>query len=104
MMEPSKIDHNVGIVAIEQLDPRTLGIKWSDDRESKLDVVALRRKCPCAACIDEWSRKPLLKDQDVPEDVRPTVIESVGRYGVSIHFTDGHKTGIYTYKMLRELN
>ena len=88
---------------IWQQDARTLGIVWTDDRNTLFDVVELRRRCPCAACIDEWTREQRLKTQDVNDDVRPVRIESVGRYALTIRFNDGHSTGIYTFKTLREL-
>ena len=63
----------------------------------------LRKKCPCAFCVDEWVEKPILKEEDVKDDVRPVSIDSVGRYAMSIKFSDGHSTGIYTFKYLRGL-
>ena len=38
---------------IAQVDERTLGVLWTDGRKDKIDVVELRRRCPCAVCIDE---------------------------------------------------
>ena len=94
---------NIRVKDITQLDPKTLGILWTDGKKSALDVVLLRRKCPCAACIDEWSHEPRLKPEDVKDTGRPVKIESVGLYALTIHFNDGHRTGIYTFKYLREL-
>lgn len=88
---------------IEQYDAKTLKIKWTDDREQFFDVVDLRRKCPCASCIDEWSHEPILKADQVDPNVRPLRVDSVGSYALSIHFTDGHRTGIYTFPFLRSL-
>ena len=87
---------------IQQKDERTLWIQWSDNREQQWDVVNLRRSCPCAVCIDEWTGKKTLKDDDVSDTVRPVSIKSVGRYALSIEFSDGHKTGIYTFEKLQE--
>ncbi len=89
---------------IWQANKRTLGIKWSDDKKSLYDVVSLRRKCPCAECIDEMTGERRLKDQDVSDHVRPLKIDSVGNYALKISFNDGHKTGIYTFDKLREIH
>ncbi len=94
---------NLAIKDIAQIDHRTLGIIWSDEKVSRYDVVNLRRKCPCASCIDEWTRENKLKPEDIKDDVRPMQVQSVGRYALNIKFSDGHSTGIYTYKMLRDL-
>lgn len=95
---------NIRVKDIAQLDPRTLGITWTDGRRDTLDVVLLRRKCPCAMCIDEWTREERLKPSDIPDTVRPVRIDSVGAYALKIEFSDGHSTGIYTFPMLRSLN
>lgn len=94
---------NSRIKKISQLDSRSLAITWSDNTNNTFDVVELRRKCPCASCIDEWTREQLLKPEHVPESVRPITVESVGRYALNIKFNDGHGTGIYTFAMLRNL-
>jgi DUF971 family protein len=93
----------IGIKEIWQADERTLGITWTDQKESKYDVVELRRQCPCALCNDEMTGKKILKPQDVATTVRPTTIDSVGRYGMSIKFDDGHGTGIYSFDLLRKV-
>ena len=88
---------------IMQLGDRQLGITWTDGRSDRFDVVALRRACPCAVCIDEMTRAQRLKAEDVAETVRPRKITSVGAYALKVDFSDGHGTGIYTFKMLRDL-
>jgi ATP-binding protein involved in chromosome partitioning len=37
----------------------------------------------------------------VPMDVRPVAIDLVGAYGLRVHWSDGHATGIYTFQALR---
>ena len=94
---------NVGITKIEQLGDRKLEIGWSDGVTSVFDVVTLRRNCPCALCVDEWTQKRTLKPQDISENIRPKTIESVGRYALKVNFSDSHSTGIFTYELLRRL-
>jgi DUF971 family protein len=93
---------NIRVRDIQQLNERTLGITWTDNRTDTFDVVELRRRCPCAMCIDEWTHLPKLKEADVADSLRPLKIESVGQYALSIKFNDGHSTGIYTFQMLRK--
>lgn len=93
-----------GIQRIEQKDDRTLFIAWTDGRQQDIDVVALRRVCPCAGCKDEWTHKPLISPASIPETVRPIFIESVGRYALKVGFSDGHSTGIYSFDTLRGLS
>ena len=89
--------------AIRQHDARTLGITWADGHESRLDVRELRLACGCAVCVDEWTGEERLDRGSVPEDVHPIRIEPVGRYAIQIEWSDGHGSGIYPFKRLREL-
>jgi len=88
---------------IAQSGPRTLTIRWADGAETAYDVRELRLACGCAQCVDEWSGEGRLDSSAVPEDVHPVRIESVGRYAIQIRWSDGHETGIYPFRRLREL-
>ena len=88
---------------IAQSGPRTLLIRWADGGESRLEVRGLRLACACAECVDEWSGRGRLDPDAVPDDVHPHKIAPVGRYALQIHWSDGHDTGIYPFRRLREL-
>jgi ATP-binding protein involved in chromosome partitioning len=88
---------------IRQSGPRQLAIRWADGRESVYDVRELRLACACASCVDEWSGAGRLDPASVPEDVRPVSIRPVGRYAIQIDWSDGHTSGIYPFRRLREL-
>ena len=44
-----------------------------------------------------------LRDESVPQDVRAARITPVGRYAITILWSDGHDTGIYSFETLRRL-
>ncbi len=90
-------------IRIQQKGPRHLGIVWADGVESSLEVRALRLACACAECVDEWSGEARLDPGAVPEDVHPLRLQVVGRYAIQIAWSDGHSSGIYPYRRLREL-
>jgi DUF971 family protein len=90
--------------AIRQEGPRALGITWGDGRHSVYDVRDLRLACGCAHCVDEWTGEQRLDPAGVPQDVRPTRIEPVGRYAIQIYWSDGHESGIYPFERLRNLS
>ena len=94
----------VAVKEIYQIDEVTLGITWTDNNESKLNVIELRKKCPCASCVDEQTGQRILKPESVSPQTRPLEINSVGRYACVISFDDGHNTGIYSFKYLRKLS
>ncbi len=81
----------------------TLAVRWNDGTESRFPVRELRCACPCAACVNEWTGEKMLDDAKVSKDVKPARIFAVGRYAMGIHWSDGHKTGIYSYDYLKKL-
>jgi ATP-binding protein involved in chromosome partitioning len=88
-------------VAIWQADDDLLGIRWADGLTSFHGAYALRMACPCAACVEEWTRRKSATLDDVPRDVRPTNVRSVGRYALQPTWSDGHRTGIFSFAELR---
>ena len=89
---------------IRQVGPSELSITWQDGRESVYAVRDLRLACGCAVCVDEWSGEEKLDPASIPEDVRPVRMQPVGRYALQIQWSDGHDTGIYPFRRLRELD
>ncbi len=84
-------------------EPDAVVIVWEEPGHvGRFEARALRLACPCALCVDELTNRPLLDPANVPMDVSPTTLELVGAYGLKIRWSDGHGTGIYTFRMLRE--
>jgi DUF971 family protein len=78
-------------------------VTWSDGHVSDFPNRYLRQKCQCAACVDEWTREPLLDPDSIPADVYAQEIQVVGSYAIQPVWTDGHTTGIFSFKLLRDL-
>jgi DUF971 family protein len=79
-------------------------IRWNDGSDSEYAFRFLRSSCPCAACVNEWTGEKMLDDSRIPKDIRPARLVSVGRYAMAIHWSDGHKTGIYSYDYLKKID
>lgn len=84
-----------------------LDVTWGDGRKSSLPLRYLRKHCPCAGCKGEKDLLgrtilPILKTTYDGEIVA-TGGEPVGNYAIRIDFSDGHNSGIFTWKYLREL-
>jgi len=85
-------------------------IVWRDGHASRYNIAALRKACPCATCTDAHgtgSAPTAIVDSPLPM-FKPTgatleAVEPVGRYALNFIFSDGHKTGIYTWEYLRSL-
>lgn len=94
MIEPRQI--------IEESDS-VISINWSDETETKYDAANLRRACPCAGCVNEWTGEKILKTEKVADDLSFSSISIVGRYALNFHFSDGHDTGIFSFQYLLNL-
>lgn len=88
---------------IKQEDDSTLRITWADDKECRFGAADLRRACPCAQCVNEWTGERVLKPGAVSEETEIRDLNIVGRYALNFRWSDGHETGIYSFRYLREL-
>ncbi|MHB8418157.1 MAG: DUF971 domain-containing protein [Myxococcales bacterium] len=80
-----------------------LVVSWDDSVRTELSFRELRLSCPCAGCVEEWSGKRTVDPAAIPEGIHPLSIEPVGNYALSITWSDGHSTGIYSWSTLRAL-
>ncbi|WP_298976868.1 P-loop NTPase [uncultured Roseobacter sp.] len=90
------------LVALDH-DAAGLILGWADGTEQRLADRDLRLACQCAQCRDEMTSVRLLDPESVPLDLQLTRIWSVGNYALGMAFSDGHATGIYTFKALRTM-
>ena len=81
----------------------SLSMVWDDGHRSRHGYRALRLLCPCALCLDEWSGERRLDAATIPEDIHPKEVGRVGAYALRFTWSDGHLTGIYTFKFLRQI-
>lgn len=93
-IEPREIKHE---------DDSTVRITWGDDRECRYRAAELRRCCPCAQCVNEWTGERVLKPETISEEIEIKEMSIVGRYALNFRWNDGHETGIYSFRYLREL-
>ncbi len=87
---------------IKLVDGSYINILWEDGVEESISLKELRKRCPCATCLSERGKQgkyyiPLFAENQV----RVKSINQVGNYAIQIRWQDGHDTGIYEYKFLR---
>jgi DUF971 family protein len=88
--------------AIDVTPQNAIRILWPGNVEVTIPAFALRDACPCAGCVDEGTGEKLLDPVTIPADIRPLEIHPVGSYAIQIQWSDGHNTGLYTWKTLRD--
>ncbi|MBI4342485.1 MAG: DUF971 domain-containing protein [Candidatus Omnitrophica bacterium] len=105
-------------IEIGRANEHDVKIRWQDGHESVYPARALRLACPCAGCappppagqaaisaVKPAETGPVVRagGGGVAETVHPVRIDLVGRYAISIQWSDGHNTGIYTFERLRTM-
>lgn len=86
------------------LSKSTLKLVWSDNKMFELNLLKIRKMCPCATCLAEREKQsksyiPIFsKSQTSVKN-----ISQVGNYAINISWNDGHNTGIYEFPFLRRL-
>ncbi len=90
-----------------KLGEQQLEIYWRDGGVSAFSLPLLRRHCPCASCRAErrnQSSNPLNVLKSDPDSVCALAAKLVGSYAIRFDFSDGHNTGIFDFRYLRELD
>ena len=100
-----------------------LTVRWRDGAESVYPLDFLRAHCPCAACRERRRKAAESPAKVAKVGKRPagplslTVLpagagdgpltarsaELVGNYALRLDWSDGHASGIYSFKLLRDL-
>lgn len=82
----------------------TLAIEWGDGHQTTYGALALRWLCPCAFCRGEAGMPGWLDSRPelTAEQTRLVDVNLVGQYAVAPVWGDGHRTGYYTYALLRD--
>jgi len=82
-----------------------MDIEWEDGLRTTYSGERLRWACPCAECRGEAGspgRLARIKSLS-PEELRINDVTLVGQYALQVAFESGHASGIYTFRLLRDL-
>lgn len=90
------------VTSHEVSEKNELVLHWSDGKTTRYPVRDLRIQCPCAHCVNEWTGTRQLDPNSIPETIGILDVSWVGRYALRVSWSDGHNTGIYTFKSLRD--
>jgi len=90
---------------------RGLTVEWADGTSSYFSIAYLRRMSPSAEMKDLRERQesnPLTvlpaSSLGAGERLEAMGAELVGNYAIRIRFNDGHHTGLYSWRYLREID
>jgi DUF971 family protein len=74
-------------------------ITWADGAVSRIPHQVLRGYCPCAGCQGHSGGIVFCPGGNLTLKA----IEQVGNYALQLTWADGHGTGIYSFRYLRQL-
>jgi DUF971 family protein len=83
-----------------------VAIRWDDGQESYITFATLRAASPSAEVKGERDIFGTVYGGEAPRDYRGVEVtgwERVGNYAIRFDFSDGHRTGLYAYELLRKL-
>ena len=78
----------------------TTEITWADGRRAIYPNEILRGLCPCAQCQGHGGTITMQHGNN--SELRD--IGTVGNYALKLVWGDGHDTGLYSFRYLRELS
>ncbi len=89
-----------------QIIGREVAILWEGGREDYYPMETLRACSPSAENVGERDILGNLYGGDGPREFPGVEVkrwEYVGNYAIRFHFSDDHRTGIYSYEYLQQI-
>lgn len=89
-----------------QIIGNVVAIRWSDGREDFFDMEKLRAASPSAERRGEPDIFGRVHGGDGKTSFPGVTVQGfdyVGNYAIRFAFSDGHNTGLYSFRYLREL-
>jgi len=86
-----------------ELTGSSIKFGWKSGKAYEIPFRKLRLACPCASCVDEYTGEALLDPASVPTDISAKDVGTLGNYAVVVTWSDGHDSGIYSYKTLDKI-
>lgn len=96
-------DGRLDVEAIEVDRQSGVTIRFGDGVTGRFGIAELRLACPCADCNGKRERgqsvQPAVERGEV---VAIAHAELTGAFGLNLDWSDGHRTGIYAWTLLRD--
>lgn len=89
-------------LVIRRSDPSKVEIEWADGHTTRYSAAELRGLCPCAGCVNEVTGVRMHDPASVAADLSQSDVRFVGNYAIALQFSDGHNTGIFPFRYLRD--
>jgi MinD-like ATPase involved in chromosome partitioning or flagellar assembly/DUF971 family protein len=98
--EVARLSKVVSTVAPLAVDRATNEIIF--EGTSRMSAKSLRLDCKCAVCVEEFTGRKLVTAASVAADLKPLSTAPIGRYAISVDWSDGHKS-LYPFRQIAAL-
>jgi DUF971 family protein len=88
---------------VKRVSPTRTDVTWNDEHFSSYPSWYLRENCPCAGCVEELTGRRRITAGSIASTLERVDVEAIGNYALLFGWSDGHRTGIYTFDYLRKL-
>lgn len=99
------LGHDAGppdqVVDVEVDREHAVRVSFADGLEATYPLLALRRACPCAGCRGARDQG---REAYTGSSITVLDAELHGAWAISLHWSDGHRTGMYAWNYLRRLH
>jgi ATP-binding protein involved in chromosome partitioning len=96
--------HAMGVeVPNVDYDDQQITLSWSNGEKLSVSNFELRANCQCAVCVDEFDGTRKIGRDDIKKDIKPEDIKPIGNYALYIKWNDGHQSGFFPYRLIREV-
>lgn len=104
-LQKALCERRAGAVAQPKVtfDSNAVHIEWPDGAKDSIANFKLRASCQCATCVDEHTGEQKLDVAQIPPDIHPEEVHPLGNYALSIAWSDGHGSGIFSWSYLKYL-
>jgi len=99
MGEPDAKYMPVEVDVASHRDARKVRFAWEDGHQASYPYEYLRGCCPCASCQGHFEPTKFV----LVRGATLARVELVGNYAFNLIWADGHDTGIYQFRKLRDL-
>lgn len=97
-----KLDKNKNELPYVSFNDKAIYLEWPTGEKWAVDNRTLRLNSQDALSVDELTGKKLIKEENIPQDIKPVQILPLGNYALGINWSDGHSAGIYPYSLIQQ--
>jgi Mrp family chromosome partitioning ATPase/DUF971 family protein len=86
-----------------KMTPTSITLSWTNGDTVTVSNRELRLSCQCALCVNEITGEQQFKEENIKQDIAAKEVIPLGNYAIGITWNDGHSSGIYPYKNIKEI-